>query len=269
MLHLTVSNKPHPGLDLLLASSAQIPRLQTRVLGLGHGTPIGHGGKGFGLKLELLKQELLLLPPLQPVLFTDAWDVLLQGSIEPLLDWLKKNEDKVLFSAETNKWPNKDLMYPLPLTFPFPYLNSGVFMGRAKDLLELLQKPFDAKTDDQGYYSEQFVAQKDEKIVLDSDASYFLCMHGVLKEDVHVVKGKFIYKQKIPTVVHLNNGWTRIKWFSYVTRGILGGDYVDKAKQIVYQSIFSAIDQAKVYIFVILFFLFVYWIMFCKGFSKK
>jgi hypothetical protein len=262
MLHLTVSNKQHPGLDLLLASTSLLSNVQTRVLGIGNGTPIGHGGAGFGLKLQLLQQELKLLPPLQPVLFTDAWDVLLQGSVDPLLEWLKDNEGKVLFAAETTKWPNKDLLYPVPLTFPFPYLNSGVFMGRAKDILSLLEKPFDAKTDDQGYYSEQFVLASNDKIVLDHEAKYFLCMHGIDKHDVHIVKGTLVYKDKVPKVIHLNNGYTRMKWFPFVARGVLGGQYVEKAKTIVYESLFSAVKQARFHIFIVLLLLFVYWIRF-------
>lgn len=263
MLHLTVSNKQHPGLDILLGSSSRFSNLQTRVLGLGNQTPIGHGGKGFGLKLQLLQQELKLVPLMQPVLFTDAWDVIIQENVDKLLQWLEEHPDQVLFAAETVKWPDKDLIYPVPLGFPFPYLNSGVFMGKAKNILELLEKPFDSLTDDQGYYSEQFVVQKDNKIVLDSKGEYFLCMHGIQPNDFHIVNQKLVFQDKIPTVLHLNNGLTRMRWFPFVAKGVLGEPYGSKAKEIVYDALLGSVWQAKYIILAVviaLLFLIRHWI---------
>lgn len=237
MLHLTVSNRPHPGLDLLLASTSRLPNVQTRVLGLGSKTPIGHTFRGFGLKLDLLKQELLLCPPLQPVLFTDAWDVVVQDSVTPLLEWLDSHPGKVLFAAESTKWPDPNLMYPIPLQFPFPYLNSGVCCGRAKDILRLLQIPFDTKTDDQGYYSEQFV--KGSSIIeLDHTAEFFLCMLDVPSSHLRLDKGVSFHGKR-PIVIHLNNGLTRVKWFVPIVRSVLGDVFVPTARRVVWEQFVS------------------------------
>jgi len=205
MLHLTVSNKPHPGLDLLKESATGSVK-ETRVLGMGNTTPIGHRGKGFGLKLSLLKAELLLLPPMTKILFTDAYDVLLNGSSKQLEDWIDNNRGKVLFAAERIKWPDKNLMYP-SVNLPFPYLNSGVFAGRAQDILELLNEPFDNSTDDQGYYSKQYV--RGSSIVLDHTAKFFLCLCGVS------------VPHTLPLVTHLNNGLTRVKHMRTVVKKLL------------------------------------------------
>ena len=249
LLHLVVSNKPHPGLDLLLASTSRIPSVQTRVLGLGSHTPIGHGSKGFGLKLELLKQELVLAPPLQPVLFTDAWDVVLQGSPQPLLAWLDAHPGKVLFGAETSKWPDKNLFYPVPLTFPFPYLNSGCFCGRAQDILKLLQRPFNTKTDDQQFYAEQFVDPANHIIELDHKAEHFLCMFGIDVGDVHLDRGFVSFRGQRPLVLHLNNGATRTKWFTSVARSILGESFVPHARKLVWNNL---CEGAKPWLWIVL-----------------
>jgi hypothetical protein len=242
LLHLAVSNKPHPGLDILLASTARLPRVQTRVLGLGSKTPIGHGSNGFGLKLELLKQELQLCPPLQPVLFTDAWDVVLQESVDPLLQWLRDHPGKVLFAAETSKWPDANLEYPIPLQFPFPYLNSGCFCGRAQDILRLLHAPFHAKTDDQLYYSQQFVDPTNTIIELDHRAEFFLCMYGIANEDVGLHKGYLTYRDKKPIVLHLNNGATRLMWFPSVVSTVLQSKaYVGLARKIVLRFLWDTV----------------------------
>jgi len=245
VLHLVVSNRAHPGLDLLLASSSRIPQLQTRVLGLGSRVPIGHGRrKGFGLKLDLLRQELMLCPPLQPVLFTDAWDVLLQGSPDKLLSWLDTHPSRVLFAAETVKWPDKNLLYPVPLHFPFPFLNSGIIFGRAQDILRLLQVPYDMSTDDQQYYAEQFVAPDNSTIVLDHTAEFFLCMMGVSAADISFQNGKGVsFKGHQPFVLHLNNGATRIKWFMPFAQAVLGDSYVPLARQIVWKTYASGLDE--------------------------
>lgn len=247
VLHLCVSNRSHIGLDLLLASSSRVPHLQSRVLGLGSSAPIGHGGKGFGLKLQLLKKELELLPPLQIVLFTDAWDVVLQGTTDRLVDWIETHPGKVLFAAETTKWPDVNLLYPVPLQFPFPFLNSGTFAGRTQDLLTLLQKPFTLTTDDQQFYAEQFCTQT-SAIVLDHKAEHFLCMHGLARADVSVSGSRVFHKHSTvcPFVLHLNNGFTRMKWFPFVAQVVLGDAHVLSARRIVFDSALSGLWQVRI-----------------------
>lgn len=202
MLHLTVTNKSHPGLDLLLAS-AKLHGIQSRVLRTTKS--IGHGF-GFGLKLELLQRELGLLPPDQKVVFTDAFDVLFQDSLQSLEEWISLHPKNVLVAAEKNKWPDTHVMYPVPLQFPFPYLNAGVLAGYASQLLTLFRQPYNEKTDDQAYYTQEFLTGS--TIVLDHSATYIACLAGV--QNPYVLKSP---------ILHLNNGITRMKhYYSLASR---------------------------------------------------
>lgn len=219
MRHVVISNKANRGLDILLETSARV-QLQTRVLGLGSNTPIGHG-KGFGLKLELLKAECETCDPKQPVLFTDAWDVLFQDSVQSLLTWLDQHPGKVLFAAELAKWPDEHLPYPQPLGTPFPFLNSGCFCGRAEDILKLLQKPFDFRTNDQGFYSHQFVDPNNTIIELDHAADFFLCMYDLKENDIGFKNGHVDFRGKRPPILHLNNTLTKQKWYQKVAECVL------------------------------------------------
>jgi len=240
--HITVSNKPHPGLDALLLSCKPYD-IKTRVLGMGSKTPIGHKTGGFGLKLELLKQELELLPQEQLVLFTDAYDVIIQHSLKDLEQWFQEesHQKKVLFAAEKSKWPLEidDLFYPSPLQFPMPYLNSGVFAGRAKSILSLLQDPFVSTTDDQGYYSKQFLSGT-SCIVLDHRAEFFQCMVGLDAKQIQVNENALEFRHDSgtekwiakPAILHLNNGTTRVKYFSKVILTVLGPQYAYLTRQI-------------------------------------
>ena len=236
--HLTVSNKPHPGLDALLLSCKPWG-IQTRVLGMGSTTPIGHETGGFGLKLQLLKKELDLLPPEQLVLFTDAYDVIIQQSLDPLEAWLEAHPNKVVFAAESAKWPlDIEELYPAPLNFPSPYLNSGVFAGRAKSILGLLQVPFTNTTDDQGYYTRQFLAGS--CIVLDHEAKFFQCMVGLTAQNISTKEKRFEFSHtsglktwtSVPAILHLNNGTTRAKYFTRVILTVLGPQYNYLARQV-------------------------------------
>jgi hypothetical protein len=237
VLHLTVANTPHPGLDALRLTSS-LHNVQTRVLGMGNKTPIGHGGHGFGLKLLLLHQELNLVPPDTPILFTDAFDVLIQSSLKPLQNWILNNPTQILFAAETTKWPSKDLFYPPPLHFPYPYLNSGVFAGRASTLLKILNdNPYTMKTDDQEYYTTIFLTQN--TIQLDHRAEFFQCLQGVdskhitfaQKVSIKHFDGQKEWETK-PLILHLNNGVTRLKYFSKCIKSVLGNSYTYLSRQI-------------------------------------
>ena len=237
LLHITVTNKPHPGLDALKLSALR-HNVQTRVLGMGSKTSIGHGGYGFGLKLELLHQELKLLPMDTIVLFTDAFDVLIQDSLDPIREWALAHPTKVLFAAETSKWPAKDLMYPKPLSFPYPYLNSGVFAGRVEAVLSLLQVPYTYLTDDQEYYTRQLLSG--DTIVLDHRAQYFQCLSRVAATNIEFLQtgvqiqhnsGLETWKTR-PPVLHLNNGMTRIAYFSKCIQSVLGTSYTYLSRQL-------------------------------------
>jgi hypothetical protein len=241
LVHITIANKPHPGLDALRLSTKR-HNVQTRVLGMGSKTAIGHGGNGFGLKLELLHQELKLLPLDALVLFTDAFDVLLQDSEDGIVDWITANSSKVLFAAEKTKWPCKELMYPSPLNLPYAYLNSGVFAGTSGAILSLLDSaPYTNLTDDQEYYTRLFLGGA--PIVLDHKAQYFQCLQGVDKstlvfdtalQKVHVQHDDGVAPwSTTPTVLHLNNGGTRLKLFTPCINTVLGPAYAYLSRQIM------------------------------------
>lgn len=200
MLHLTVSNRAHPGLDLLLESARA---LKTRVLGTSK--TFGHGA-GWGARLDIIKDEIKTLDPSLKVLVTDGWDVLINGSSKDLEQWIDDHPGKVLFAGEVFRHPYKDIHYP-DSAGASPYLNAGVFAGRAGDILEILQAPFDSKTDDQGYYTLQFLYGN--KILVDAHSDFFLCLAGI---DL---------PEKLPFAVHLNGSRARVKHVVNVVKKIL------------------------------------------------
>ena len=270
LLHLTVADKPHPGLDLLLDSSARTG-IQTRVLGLGSTEEVGHG-KGFGFKLRTIKAELALIPPLQLVMFTDAYDVLLQksDSLQELIVYLQANPGVVVFAAEKAKWPDAREFYPVPLRMPFPYLNSGVYAGRAMDILQLLEAPFDSKTDDQRYFVKQYLNPGKVRIVLDHDARYFSCFYGLTTENVKTfgaglgLEVVFPSGKTKPFAIHLNNGGVRFRWYSSAVRAILGDVQNEKVREVVWRSVVGPFYAYRNLIALVLLLvcLAVYWI--CK-----
>jgi hypothetical protein len=206
---------------------------------MGNTTAIGHGGFGFGLKLSLLHRELKIIPPETVVLFTDAFDVLIQTELSSLETWCEQNPQKVLFAAETSKWPCKELMYPAPLRFPYPYLNSGVFCGKASSMVSLLDsQEYTQKTDDQEFYTRLFL--RGDTIVLDHKAEFFQCLVGVSqtnlefgdKLQVQHFDGQKTWKTT-PAILHLNNGFTRFKLFTKCINTVLGPSYAYLSRQIV------------------------------------
>jgi hypothetical protein len=234
MIHFTIADKAHEGLRILKHSTERLG-IETRILGLGTRQAIGHGKNGFGLKLSALKEAVSELPAEQFVLFTDAFDVIVQASLDPLEQWLQNNQ-AVLFAAETVNWPDKTLAYPVPCGF-IPFLNSGVFAGRAGHILELLQQPFTATTDDQYYYASQFVTGK-SRIVLDSGAEYFLCFHAMpgtieFKDMIRFLPA--IGPPTTPPVLHFNNGVSRFKWYETCATHVLGPWARFPAREVAYK----------------------------------
>lgn len=253
-LHLTVANKPHPGLELLLQSARGCSRAisQSRVLGMGRRERVGHNpiggapGGGFGLKLLLLKEECSKVDPSQLVLFTDAFDILLQpGGQDSFLQLGKELQAsrQVFFAAERVKWPDADAWYPpSSIVLPFPYLNSGVIAGRADSILNLLQKDFTLDTDDQRYYTQQYISEYPHPVMkLDHKARFFFCMQGM--KTLQTKGSSVVFGNGVPFVLHLNSGGARIKWMKSVVNVVLGEAGQRLARQLVRGQLWSLVKE--------------------------
>lgn len=173
--HLVVTNQP----DNLVF------KLMKNVTNLGEKFPsvqIGHG-KGMGYKIILLRQHLDFLPEEDYVLFTDAHDVRVTGASQDILARYWDFGSEIVFAAERNCWPRKELESQyLDTSNQYRFLNSGGFIGTVKALKDFIDENFhnvSGITDDQLYYSQLYIKiQMDRKrIRLDNYATIFQCLH--------------------------------------------------------------------------------------------
>jgi hypothetical protein len=87
-----------------------------------------------------------------------------------------------------------------------PYLNSGVYAGRAGAILDVLdaalnqKDPFDL--DDQRYFT-QYMFSNPQRIFIDHECKIFVCMAGLESRDYSVNEGKLIvFGSSQPSVIH-------------------------------------------------------------------
>jgi hypothetical protein len=81
--------------------------------------------------------------PDELLLFTDAYDTLFLRDEQYIQEAYAGFPQSVVFSAEPNSWPLGTIGFALqddPPARPYPYLNSGGFIGPASDLLKLYTK---------------------------------------------------------------------------------------------------------------------------------
>lgn len=88
-----------------------------------------------------------------------------------------------MFGAEKFLWPDETLehLYPTVARHLAKYLNSGLFMGYATELYELLQTPVKDRDDDQLYYTKAFLDKdiRDKlQIKLDDESALFQNLNG-------------------------------------------------------------------------------------------
>jgi hypothetical protein len=105
-LVLSVATRETCGL-IQFERSADINNLPLKILGL------GQPWKGFGYKLLLLKHE---LEPFKNdtekiVLVADGYDVLFNANVDQILERFLKFNARLVFSAETNCWPDEELCH--------------------------------------------------------------------------------------------------------------------------------------------------------------
>ena len=133
----------------------------------------------------------------------------------------KKINAHILFGAEKYIWPDDTLehLYPVVSKHLPKYLNSGLFMGYASDVYEMLRTPVKNKDDDQLYYSKAFLdanLRSKLKIKLDYESEIFQNLHGA-SSDVRIIyneaNGEYFVKNAltdtVPSLIH-GNGKSKV-----------------------------------------------------------
>ena len=181
---------------------------------------IGHGhGKGFFMKFLLTYEYIKYLPDDHIVMFVDGYDVLIINNQENIINKyyeLTKGK-KTLFSTEKFCWPNEALSSSYPETSSiYKYLNSGTYISTVKILKKLyiiLMKKiyrfhyfFDFRVDDQECFTEIFLFENQDLIMLDYYADIFNCLYDSI-DDIEFKDNKIYNKttKTYPMVLHGNN----------------------------------------------------------------
>lgn len=205
--YITISTRPHPVLDKLKQKVADNGE-SLIVLGENENRSIGWEGTGnFGIKLREVCEFLqnAYLQPNDIVLFSDAYDVAYCGNKESIISRYLANNIPILFGSETccnpkpslaSRYQNRDC--------EFPYLNSGLFIGRVWALQKCINEyKYNDDDDDQLYWTNQYL-DNTHLIKLDYNNSLFL-------NSVDIDMSKFSwdgkqahYKQQNPLFVHVN-----------------------------------------------------------------
>ena len=131
---------------------------------------------GAGQKINILKkrlQEIINEGDNPIILMLDGYDTIVLRSVITLIRKYKELGVNVLFGAEKTCWPDTSLAPDYPETVcDWKYLNSGQFIGRAKDILNILDEEVKDSDDDQLYYSKKFLTG-DYGIGLDYNCEIF------------------------------------------------------------------------------------------------
>lgn len=180
------------------------------VINLGEGVEWKGGnmalGPGGGQKLNLLKNYLLHVQDNDIILFLDGYDTFIHKSEEEILQRYFGFRKEIVFSAEKTCWPDESLKDLFPETGGYKYLNSGSFIGTAKEIKKLLELPILDEEDDQLYLQQRYLTGKYD-IALDYESYIFLCMSG-LEDSIGFDNGWIINEETNCTtcIVHGNGG---------------------------------------------------------------
>jgi hypothetical protein len=219
--------------------SLNIQEIEYKILGMntkwqGGNMEMGPGG---GQKINLLRSELMNwnkeLLRNKIVLFTDSYDVITLTNSTEILNKYNSicDNDTVLFSAEKNCWPLKqlDIFYP-ETDSEYKFLNSGGFIGNAERILNLLEKKIENCEDDQLYFTKIFLFDNKidnnmntNKIKLDYSCEIFQTLNGAF-DDIDIVNKKRVfnkYTNTFPCLLHGNGARNIKKHFNTLSESII------------------------------------------------
>jgi hypothetical protein len=186
--YITIATKPHPVLTHI-QNSCKLYGDNVTVLGLEENRIIGwRTGGNFGIKLREL-YTFINNPDLSDsdiILFSDAYDVAILGSQEEIKRRFLTFQKPIVFGAEKNCHPDAHLAskYDSPSGVEFPYLNSGLFIGRISALkICMAEYKYVDNINDQAFWTTMYLNNRD-LIELDYYAKIFLNCIFVQKNDI-------------------------------------------------------------------------------------
>lgn len=140
---------------------------------------------GGGYKVNLLREAVAPYKDTDRlILFTDSYDVMFLGGQKEIVSRFLKSDAGVLFGAERYCWPDVSLRdkYPIVPGLGSRFLNSGLFIGFARDLYKVLSHTeIEDTADDQLYYTKIFLdkeLRESLRLKLDSRSEIFQNLHG-------------------------------------------------------------------------------------------
>lgn len=196
--YITVATKPHVILDHLI-DTVKNKNIQLTVLGREERRSIGMPSAGnFGLRLKLLF-DFIHKPDINDydlVLFTNAYDVLFFGNRSEIIRRYESFDSPIVFGAETicNPDSSRAIDYNNILQEEFPFLNSGMFIGRVWALrMCMMAYKYNDKDNDQRFWTTQYL-QRPYLIKLDHTNRIFLNTEGIkIDRVVHDKTNEIIY----------------------------------------------------------------------------
>lgn len=205
--YITVATKPHPILNNII-KRVENNKEKLYILGMQENRLIGWNAKGnFGVKLKEVKNYIDndKLDNEDIIIFTDAYDVIYTGNQEIILDRYLNMKKPIIFGSETecNPDPERETDY-LIMNEKFPYLNSGMYIGKVWAIRECMKEYiYNDKDDDQRYWTSKFFERPD-LISLDYKNELFLNTYGIEIEDVRWNRQEAYYNLKNPQFIHVN-----------------------------------------------------------------
>uniref|UniRef100_A0A6C0DS10 PLOD1-3-like GT domain-containing protein n=1 Tax=viral metagenome TaxID=1070528 RepID=A0A6C0DS10_9ZZZZ len=204
--YITVATKPHAILDKLIKTVNNKNETIT-VLSQEEDRWIGWQSNGnFGIKLKAVYDFLQRkeLNDYDIVLFTDAYDVVYFGNRQEVIRRYEELDMPIIFGAEKlcnpDPWREREYsrLNPNLKTLEFPFLNSGMFIGRVWALkLSMLCYKYEDSHDDQRFWTTQYL-EHPSLIKLDHNNKLFLNTADI---DIGCVE----YNPIVNTVVYNSN----------------------------------------------------------------
>jgi len=228
--YTVADNALNEGLEKHIRTSVanEIP---LKILGLdspwGGGDMVSDPGGGQKINLLIPELEKLKKDPNAIVLFVDGYDILFLDSLKRIVELFLSKNIPTLFAAEQSCWPDRSLANRYPESpYHYRYLNSGSFIGYAKDLSKITQRAKDDSlpniSDDQLYYTLEFLNGRHKRLIsLDYKCEIFQCL-GWSYDDVTIEGGRLhnTVTNTRPLVAHGNSSKEKFWALSnYLTKG--------------------------------------------------